>query len=321
MDRTLGTIRKGMYEVLKRRQAEGGSLTLEHKAFLRVIDEEEPKYYRSTRGVLRMPWANMTQSTYYNLGCNIHFWHRTGTGNQYALFFHGAGADHRMFESQIKIFDDSYHLVFWDARGHGMSKLDEGKAFSFQDMVNDCRKIYEILGIEKAVIIAQSMGGNLAQEMAYHHPEIIEKMVLIGCTKNTGKLTRAEKLTLKLSKAVFACYPWGMLINQSANACGSKAHVKQYVKDCFTQLEKAAFIDIITAVTGCLSEDTAFRFSMPVLLLCGTDDKSGNIKKSMRLWNDTDENCTLYMIENAGHNANQDEPEIVNRHISDFLLL
>jgi len=44
VDRTIGKIRKGMYEVLKRRQAEGGSLTLEHKAFLAIIDEEKEKH-------------------------------------------------------------------------------------------------------------------------------------------------------------------------------------------------------------------------------------------------------------------------------------
>jgi len=44
VDRTITKIRKGMYEVLKKRQAEGGSLTLEHKAFLKVVDEEKSKH-------------------------------------------------------------------------------------------------------------------------------------------------------------------------------------------------------------------------------------------------------------------------------------
>jgi len=43
VDRTVGKIRKGMYEVLKKRQAEGIPLTLEHKVFLRVVDEEMEK--------------------------------------------------------------------------------------------------------------------------------------------------------------------------------------------------------------------------------------------------------------------------------------
>jgi len=43
VDRMVAKIRKGMYEVLKRRQADGCSLTLEHKVFLKIIDEEKGK--------------------------------------------------------------------------------------------------------------------------------------------------------------------------------------------------------------------------------------------------------------------------------------
>jgi len=261
----------------------------------------------------------MREASFHNLDCDVHYWHRLGTGDQHILFFHGAGVDHEMFEPQTGVGGDSSHLVFWDARGHGASQLAAGRAFSFEDMIDDCRKLYETLGIDEAILVGQSMGGNLAQEIACRHPEMVRKLVLIDCTKNTGKLTVLEKLTLKASSLIFACYPWGTLIRQSADACGNKAEVKQYVRRCFQRMDKATFIDIMGAVTGCLHEDVAFRFPQPVLLLCGADDKSGNIRASMTAWAQADENCTLFMIENAGHNANQDQPEAVNRHISDFL--
>ena len=261
----------------------------------------------------------MTHNTFENLDCTIHYWHKKGNGKRFILFFHGAGCDHRMFEPQIDAFDDSDDLVFWDARGHGLSKLNNGRKFTFDDMVSDCLKLYEVLGIKKAVIVGQSMGGNLAQRVVYHHPGTIEKLVLIGCTRNTGKLTMAEKMALKMSGIIFTFYPWKALVGQSARACGNKAHVQDYVRECFEKLEKPEFIDIITQVTGCLHEDADFKFKQPVLLICGADDKSGNIKKAMKAWANDDPNCTLHMIENAGHNANQDEPEIVNEHVLVFL--
>jgi len=52
------------------------------------------------------------------------------------------------------------------------------------------------------------MGGNLAQEIAYQSPELVEKMVLIDCTKNIGKLTAIEKISLRSARFLFACYPW-----------------------------------------------------------------------------------------------------------------
>jgi DNA-directed RNA polymerase specialized sigma24 family protein len=43
VDRTVSKIRKGMYEALKKRQAEGISLTMQQKDFLNTIDEEKNK--------------------------------------------------------------------------------------------------------------------------------------------------------------------------------------------------------------------------------------------------------------------------------------
>jgi len=41
VDRTITKIRKGMYEVLKKRQAEGVSITLQQKHFLKTVDENK----------------------------------------------------------------------------------------------------------------------------------------------------------------------------------------------------------------------------------------------------------------------------------------
>ena len=43
VDRTITNIRKGMYEVLKKRQVEGGSMTLQQREFLHIIEEEKNK--------------------------------------------------------------------------------------------------------------------------------------------------------------------------------------------------------------------------------------------------------------------------------------
>lgn len=262
---------------------------------------------------------NMQHLVFQNLNCEINYWYRKGSKNKWVIFFHGAGADHEMFQQQFEAFDNTYNLIAWDARGHGMSKLEQGRKFKFKDMVSDCKKLYEIYSIDKAILIGQSMGGSLAQEIAYYCPEIVDKLVLIDCSKNTGKLTVVERYSLKCSKFIFNCYPWKMLINQCSNACGNKDSVKKYIKDCFGKLDKETYIDIMMELVGCLHEDAEFMFKQPVLLLCGSDDKLGNIKKIAEPWARGDSNCTLHMIDNAGHNSNQDNPEMVNELICNFL--
>lgn len=265
---------------------------------------------------------NLEHLTFNNLDCNIHYWYRKGSENKWVLFFHGAGLDHEMFEAQFELFDSTYHIIAWDARGHGLSKLLPGTKFQFGHMVSDCRMLYRIHSIDLAILIGQSMGGNLAQEIAYKSPELVDKMVLIDCTKNTGKLTFSEKISLKSARLIFACYPWKILIRQSAGASSNKDGVRSYILDCFNKLNKQTFVEVMLSMIGsCLHYDAEYRFNQPVLLLCGVDDKLGNIRKVAEPWAMEDKNCTLHMIAHASHNSNQDNPAQVNNYIIEFLKL
>lgn len=255
-----------------------------------------------------------------NLRCKIHYFYRKGTGDKWVLFFHGAGCDHRMFEPQFGAFDETYNLLAWDARGHGLSKLEPDEKFRFRDMISDCKKLFELYGIKKAVLIGQSMGGNLAQEIAYSHPEMVEKLVLIDCSRNTQSLSAVEKFSLAIARPLFFLYPWKTLIKQSAVASANNKSVQEYIESCFDKLGKAAFVNIVMEMAACcLHEDRQFRFAQPVLLLCGEDDRLGNIRKALKTLAHEDKNCTLYFIGNASHNSNQDNPEKVNELIAAFL--
>jgi len=265
-----------------------------------------------------MSFDDFQKMSFRNLDCEIFYWHKKGNTDKYLILLHGAGCDHFIFEKQIDALSN-YNIIAWDARGHGLSKLDKNKKFSFKDMHNDCLKLLEIHKIEKAVFIGQSMGGNLAQEIAYYNPGFIEKLVLIDCTKNTQKLSSADKFTLKISRFLFMMYPWKTLVRQSADACGNTEYTKNYVRKCFERMEKNNFIDIMMSLLLCLHEDNEYKFKNPVLLLCGEDDKSGNIKKIMISWPQNDPHCTLRMIKGAGHSSNQDNPEEVNKNILMFL--
>ena len=267
-----------------------------------------------------MDFYDFQQLNFSNAKCEILYWYRAATnGNKYVILLHGAGCDHIMFEKQIGIFDNSYNIIIWDARGHGLSKLEKNQQFTFMDMFDDCLRIFEIHQIKQAIIIGQSMGGNLAQEIAYHCPEILLKIVLIDCTINTNKLSFSEKMLLKITPLILNCYPWKMLIHQSADACGNTEYVKNYVEKCYKKIEKKRFIEIMTSLFSCLHDDSEYRFKQPVLLICGLDDKSGNIRKAMEILSKNDNNCKLCMIKNAGHNSNQDNPEDVNKCISLFI--
>jgi pimeloyl-ACP methyl ester carboxylesterase len=263
--------------------------------------------------------ASLQHLSFHNRDCKIHYWYRKGTSQRYVMLLHGGGIDHQMFETQIQAFDESFHLLIWDARGHGLSRLPAEKRFNFEDMIADCLQLYRLYDINQAILVGQSMGGNLAQEIAYRYPQKVERLVLIDCMRNTSSLTLIERLLIKLAGPIMYLYPMKTLIKQSAAACSNREDVRQYVREVLSQSTRREFIDIINATMACLHEDSNWRFPQPVLLLCGEDDKSGIIKKTVFPWAESDPQISLHIIDGASHNSNQDQPEVVNRLIAEFV--
>ncbi|GEM_PF-2129093 len=150
------------------------------------------------------------------------------------------------------------------ARSHEKSVSNTGM-FSMKQLMDDLLKIMETEKIPKAVFIGQSMGGNLAQDIAYYYPKKVFGLVLIDCTNNTAKLSRTENLMLSFTKSMFTLYPWKTLIKQSADACGLRQEVKKYVAECFFKVGKEALIDILIEVTKCLHEDATYKIKVPFL--------------------------------------------------------
>lgn len=266
-----------------------------------------------------MSFSGFEQKNFFNLGCTIRYWHKKAFVGKYVFFLHGGGCDHQMFEKQIDAIDSSFDVIVWDARGHGLSKLDVRQKFVFADMVSDILKLFEIHNIEKAVFVGQSMGGNLAQEIAYFYPEKVSGLVLVDCTKNTQKLGLLERLTLKLFPIIFYAYPYKTLVRQSANACGNSEYTKNYVTRCLESIDRAVVLDIMLSLFSCLREDKRYRFKQPALLVLGDKDVSGNIRKVVPMWAKSDDMCKLHVIKNAGHCSNMDNPDEFNKILRDFL--
>jgi len=267
-----------------------------------------------------MNFDNFQQLDILSPDSTVRYWYRAGFGKKYVIMLHGASVDHITFEKQIELFDDSYHIIVWDARGHGLSKLDKTQKIEFKDMFDDCLKLFEIHQIEKAILIGQSMGGNLAQEMAYYYPEKVEKLVLLDSTQNTQRLTWLEKLTLKYARPILSVYPWKLYVSLGPKLCGTTEYTLQYVKSCLLRMGKKRHVETMLSTLNALHEDKDYRFSVPVLLLCGEQSTAGNINKIVKKWAATDENITLKMIPNARHCLNMDNPTEVNKHIFEFIM-
>ena len=84
------------------------------------------------------------------------------------VFVHGYALDRRMWDDQFEIFAPRYRVVRYDLRGFGRSGVPTAAPFSNHD---DLRRLFDVLGIERAHICGLSMGGGVTIDFALEYPD------------------------------------------------------------------------------------------------------------------------------------------------------
>ncbi len=92
------------------------------------------------------------------------------------VFAHGAGGNHLSWWQQVPVFSRSYRCVTFDHRGWGLS-LD-GQEAGPAAFVDDLRGLLDHLGIERAALVAQSMGGLTCLGFTIAYPQRVWALVM-----------------------------------------------------------------------------------------------------------------------------------------------
>lgn len=74
---------------------------------------------------------------------------------------------------------DHYRITLVDHRSHGHSPRTI-ESYEIADLADDVAAVLDRLGITTTAVVGYSMGGTIAQELAYRHPLLVERLVLIG---------------------------------------------------------------------------------------------------------------------------------------------
>lgn len=92
------------------------------------------------------------------------------------MLVHAGIADSRMWEPQMDPFTEQHRVIRCDLAGYGRSPLAGGP----YSHVGDVRSLLDRLGVERAAIVGNSLGGRIALELAFAHPERVSSLVLIA---------------------------------------------------------------------------------------------------------------------------------------------
>mgnify|MGYP005764840427 CR=1 FL=1 len=289
------------------------------EARLAVVSEHAP----GRRWEQRM--ESMTEKKINSGRGFVHYWtagpspEKASSREAQAVFFlPGLTANHHLFDFQTAHFASRFRVLVWDAPAHGKSRPCSG--FSYSILAEELRAILAAEGIGHVVLIGQSAGGFVAQSFAAKYPDMVTGMLLIGtCPYGPAYYSGSDLFWLKQTKWMFRLFPDRILRHSMARMCSVSDTGRKNMLQMLTDYDKKELCRLMyLGLAGFIPEIRDTRLSCPVWLLVGAHDRTGKVRKYNDLWHQR-EGYPSFIIKNAAHNANVDQPEEVNRIIEGFL--
>jgi pimeloyl-ACP methyl ester carboxylesterase len=120
----------------------------------------------------------MSELTYLELHGDRIAYRDAGHGHA-LLLIHGMAGSSATWRAIIPQLSKKYRVIAPDLLGHGMSAKPRGD-YSLGAFAVFLRDLLDELGVDRATVIGQSLGGGIAMQFAHQHRDYCERLVLIG---------------------------------------------------------------------------------------------------------------------------------------------
>lgn len=105
--------------------------------------------------------------------------YRMGGEGPVILLIHGMAGSSRTWKDVTDLLVEDHTVVAPDLLGHGESAKPVGD-YSLGAFASGLRDLLNVIGVDRATVVGQSLGGGVAMQLAYQHPELLERLVLVG---------------------------------------------------------------------------------------------------------------------------------------------
>lgn len=242
-----------------------------------------------------------------------------GGAGQAVVLCHGAGMDRTMFEAQAAaLVGAGFRVITWDLAGHGESALSATARFTASAALDDLSALLTECRVDRPVLVGHSLGGNLVQAFVRAHPHRAAGLIVMDSTWNAGPLAWWERLALRLAAPSLALVPARRLPGIMARASAVTEDAIARTEAVFARMPKRVFLDVWRATVSFVDPDAAYRTPVPLALMRGALDRTGNIADAMPRWARA-EGIDEHVVPDAGHIVTWDAPEGTSRVLLQIL--
>ena len=235
------------------------------------------------------------------------------------VMLHGLGSTKKDWDLQIPVLSQKFRVIAPDFRAHGNSERVP-KEQGVEIMTEDVFQLLNSLNIKKASFVGFSMGGAVCFNMAYSHPEMVDKLVIVnsGPDFNNAKDSGVDILAERTK-----------IIKEQGFTSLAETISKGMFPEENQQQWREEFLQRIID-----NDEDAYLYTFGSLMKWGLDDKVSELKNpTLVIASDMDytsvdykkayvnkmQNAKLVVIENSRHGIVLDQAEKLNRELLKFL--
>ena len=251
-------------------------------------------------------------------GYSIHYFCCSDSAKDLLIFLHPAFADHKCFDKQIDYFSKDFRIITIDMLGHGLSKVDKAKD-KIDATISHIDTILRLEGYDNAHFVGVSMGSLIAQYYGLKYPEKVKSMTILGgydINADNREITKAQRFEQVkwIFKALFSMNSFRRYV-ANVSVANTEEQVRFYeMSKMFTRRSYM----IMSGLGKVLQKRDGIVSHYPLLIMSGEKDIE-LAKKSSKKWHESASDSKYYMIENSGHCANMDNPDVFNELVMDFI--
>jgi pimeloyl-ACP methyl ester carboxylesterase len=256
------------------------------------------------------------------------------------LLLHGFPEFWYTWRHQIPVFAEHFTVVAVDLRGYNDSdKPPDVRDYTLNELTKDVTGVVTGLGYDQCVLVGHDWGGAIAWNVAYEHPDLIEKLIILNCPhpRRFVEGLRNPMQWLRSAYIGFFQLPFlpELLLQANDyqfidNAFDNMAVNRSAISETDVQAFKTAI-----ARTGALQAGLNYYrnllspglfqqewpvLEVPTLMIWGEDDPAFETALAEGTENYV-RDFHLRYISQCGHWVPQEFPTLVNQYMAEFLHL
>jgi len=227
-------------------------------------------------------------------------------------------SNHTMWDAQIPALTESFQVLRYDTRGHGLTDSPPGP-YSIKLLGEDAIALLDALNINKVHFAGLSMGGMIGQYLGANYSERLHSLLLCDTASEmpTPDMWN-ERISSAKEKGITALLDGTLQRWFTASFLENEQEAVEKIAQMIRTTNADGYIACASAIRDMSQTSILSKIDVPTIIIVGADDPACTVEQSKVLEQHI-KGSELVVLKEAAHLSNIEQTEAFNTAMLTFL--